>query len=202
MITQGAMMKNKLVFSLLFLLTSQLAIAGIEFKIVTQEPKPTPVQAANVFVDHARVLLIEKVYPNFVIRESTQECYVTESYGSSSSNGELSTNAFLSGLVGGVIGNKIGNEDTKGALSLIVFLVGVGAAQNQEAQSNSTQLLTRQVCESMYPTSVVSGALFYRITYVYQDQLFSYISKAKPYTDIIQVKVNVAPVDDYIVGLN
>ena len=44
--------------------------------------------------------------------------------------------------------------------------------------------------------------MFYRITYVYQNQLFSYISKAKPYSDIIRVRVNVAPIDDYIVGIN
>ena len=193
-------MKNKLVISLLFLLTSQTTFAAITFEFTTQDPTPVPVM--NEFYDNARVLMIEKVYSDYVIRESTQECYVTQSYQTTNSNGELSTNAFLSGVVGGMIGNKIGNDDTKGALSLIGFLVGVGAAQNQEATSNSTQLVSRQVCENTYPNSFVSGAMFYRITYVYQEQLFSYISKAKPYTDIIQVKVSVAPIDDYIVGIN
>jgi uncharacterized protein YcfJ len=202
MITREIKMKNKLIVSLLCLLASHSSFAGITFEFSTKESVPVQVPVMNEFSDNARVLMIEKVYSDYVIRESTQECYVTQSYQTTNSNGDLSTNAFLSGVVGGMIGNKIGNEDTKGALSLIGFLVGVGAAQNQEAASNSTQLVSRQVCENMYPTSFVSGAMFYRITYVYQEQLFSYISKAKHYTDIIQVKVSVAPIDDYIVGMN
>lgn len=191
-------MKNKLVLSLLCLLASQMAFAGISFNIITQEP----VKVMNEFFDHARVLLIEKVYPNYVIRESSQECYITEYYESTSSNGELSTNAFLSGVVGGMIGNQFGDGDGKKALTLIGFLMGVKAAQDQEAQASGVKLFSREICEQRYPQSVVSGAMYYRITYVYQDQLFSYVSKAKPYTDLIKVRVSVAPIDDYIVGIN
>ena len=191
-------MKNKLVISLLCLIVSHSAFAGITFEFVSQEPP----KVMNEFLDHARVLLIEKVYQNYVIRESSQDCYITEYYESNTPNGELSTNAFLSGVVGGMIGNQKGDGDGKKALTLIGFLMGVKAAQNQEAQANGVTLHSREVCEQRYPQSTVSGAMFYRITYVYQDQLFSYISKAKPYTDIIKVRVNVAPIDDYIVGIN
>ena len=198
MITQGIKMKNKLVISLLCLIVSHSAFAGITFEFVSQEPP----KVMNEFLDHARVLLIEKVYKNYVIRESSQDCYITEYYESNTPNGELSTNAFLSGVVGGMIGNQMGDGDGKKALTLIGFLMGVKAAQNQEAQANGVTLHSREICEQRYPQSTVSGAMFYRITYVYQDQLFSYISKAKPYTDIIKVRVNVAPIDDYIVGIN
>jgi len=192
-------MKNKLVISLLCLLVSHSAFAGISFEFVTKEE---PVKVMNEFFDHARVLLIERVYSDYVIRESSQECYITEYRESSTANGELSTNAFLTGVVGGMIGNQIGDGDGKKAATLIGFLLGVKAAQDQEAQASGATLYSREVCEQRYPQSVVSGAMFYRITYVYQDQLFSYISKAKPYTDIIKVRVNVAPIDDYIVGIN
>ncbi|MCS5591659.1 MAG: hypothetical protein NZ775_03940 [Gammaproteobacteria bacterium] len=192
-------MKNKLVISLLCLLVSHSAFAGISFEFVTKEE---PVKVMNEFFDHARVLLIERVYSDYVIRESSQECYITEYRESSTASGELSTNAFLTGVVGGMIGNQIGDGDGKKAATLIGFLLGVKAAQDQEAQASGATLYSREVCEQRYPQSVVSGAMFYRITYVYQDQLFSYISKAKPYTDIIKVRVNVAPIDDYIVGIN
>jgi len=191
-------MKNKLVISLLCLLVSHSAFAGITFEFVAKEPP----KVMNEFFDHARVLLIEKVYSDYVIRESSQECYITEYRESSTAKGELSTNAFLTGVVGGMIGNQVGDGDGKKAATLIGFLLGVKAAQDQEAQASGATLYSREVCEQRYPSSLVSGAMFYRITYVYQDQLFSYISKAKPYTDIIKVRVNVAPIDDYIVGIN
>jgi len=193
-------MKNKLIISLLCLLASHSTFAGITFEFVTEEPAPAPVM--NGFFDNARVLLIEKVYSNYVIRESSQECYITEYQQSSTPSGELSTNAFLSGVVGGMIGNQVGDGDGQKAATLIGFLLGVKAAQDQEAQASGATLYSREICEQRYPQSAVSGAMFYRITYVYQDQLFSYISKAKPYTDIIKVRVNVAPIDDYIVGIN
>jgi len=193
-------MKNKLIISLLCLLASHSTFAGITFEFVTEEPAPAPVM--NGFFDNARVLLIEKVYSNYVIRESSQECYITEYQQSSTPSGELSTNAFLSGVVGGMIGNQVGDGDGQKAATLIGFLLGVKAAQDQEAQVSGATLYSREICEQRYPQSAVSGAMFYRITYVYQDQLFSYISKAKPYTDIIKVRVNVAPIDDYIVGIN
>jgi len=193
-------MKNKLIISLLCLLASHSTFAGITFEFVTEEPAPAPVM--NGFFDNARVLLIEKVYSNYVIRESSQEFYITEYQQSSTPSGELSTNAFLSGVVGGMIGNQVGDGDGQKAATLIGFLLGVKAAQDQEAQASGATLYSREICEQRYPQSAVSGAMFYRITYVYQDQLFSYISKAKPYTDIIKVRVNVAPIDDYIVGIN
>jgi uncharacterized protein YcfJ len=195
-------MKNKLIISLLCLLASHSTFAGITFEFVTEEPAPAPVPVMNGFFDNARVLLIEKVYSNYVIRESSQECYITEYQQSSTPSGELSTNAFLSGVVGGMIGNQVGDGDGQKAATLIGFLLGVKAAQDQEAQASGATLYSREICEQRYPQSAVSGAMFYRITYVYQDQLFSYISKAKPYTDIIKVRVNVAPIDDYIVGIN
>lgn len=195
-------MKNKLIISLLCLLASHSTFAGITFEFVTEEPAPAPVPVMNGFFDNARVLLIEKVYSNYVIRESSQECYITEYQQSSTPSGELSTNAFLSGVVGGMIGNQVGDGDGQKAATLIGFLLGVKAAQDQEAQVSGATLYSREICEQRYPQSAVSGAMFYRITYVYQDQLFSYISKAKPYTDIIKVRVNVAPIDDYIVGIN
>jgi uncharacterized protein YcfJ len=197
-------MKNKLIISLLCLLASHSTFAGITFEFVTEEPAPAPAPAPvmNGFFDNARVLLIEKVYSNYVIRESSQECYITEYQQSSTPSGELSTNAFLSGVVGGMIGNQVGDGDGQKAATLIGFLLGVKAAQDQEAQASGATLYSREICEQRYPQSAVSGAMFYRITYVYQDQLFSYISKAKPYTDIIKVRVNVAPIDDYIVGIN
>jgi len=195
-------MKNKLIISLLCLLASHSTFAGITFEFVTEEPTPAPAPVMNGFFDNARVLLIEKVYSNYVIRESSQECYITEYQQSSTPSGELSTNAFLSGVVGGMIGNQVGDGDGQKAATLIGFLLGVKAAQDQEAQASGATLYSREICEQRYPQSAVSGAMFYRITYVYQDQLFSYISKAKPYTDIIKVRVNVAPIDDYIVGIN
>ncbi|GEM_PF-466638 len=195
-------MKNKLIISLLCLLASHSTFAGITFEFVTEEPAPAPAPVMNGFFDNARVLLIEKVYSNYVIRESSQECYITEYQQSSTPSGELSTNAFLSGVVGGMIGNQVGDGDGQKAATLIGFLLGVKAAQDQEAQASGATLYSREICEQRYPQSAVSGAMFYRITYVYQDQLFSYISKAKPYTDIIKVRVNVAPIDDYIVGIN
>ena len=195
-------MKNKLIISLLCLLASHSTFAGITFEFVTEEPTPAPAPVMNGFFDNARVLLIEKVYSNYVIRESSQECYITEYQQSSTPSGELSTNAFLSGVVGGMIGNQVGDGDGQKAATLIGFLLGVKAAQDQEAQASGATLYSREICEQRYPQSAVSGAMFYRITYVYQDQLFSYISKAKPYTDIINVRVNVAPIDDYIVGIN
>ena len=60
-------MKNKLFILMLFLLLSKIAFAGTTFEFVTKEEP----RAMSAFLDNARVLLIEKVYPNYVIRESS-----------------------------------------------------------------------------------------------------------------------------------
>ena len=102
----------------LFILTSQLSFAGS-------------------FVDSATVTSVEKVYKNYRVDEPYQECYIQETVQQNTGDGSA-TNELFGAVLGGAIGNKLGDGDGKDAMTLFGALMGASIANDAEKKANTT----------------------------------------------------------------
>lgn len=152
----------------------------------------TSLSFAGSYTDMATVVSVDKVYREHTIREPYQDCYIKEFY-QGDSDGSI-TNEIMGGLLGGLVGNQFGGGDGKDAMTIAGALLGASLARDDElAQATTGKVISREVCETKYRITSKKGLSHYRVKYEYDGRTFTFISKNKPITDMIKVRVNISP---------
>ena len=165
-------LKSLLIMS--FILSSQLTFAGS-------------------FVDSATVTSVEKVFKQYRVDEPYQECYIKESVQSGGDGS--ATNELMGAVLGGAIGNKLGDGDGKDAMTIFGAFLGASLANDAEkaaAQANGTGNVVRQeVCENKVRQVIEKRLSHYRVTVDYDGREVSFSTNKRPYDDVIKVEVSV-----------
>ena len=160
-----------------FFITSQLAFAGS-------------------FVDSATVTSVEKVYKQYMVDETYQDCYIKETVQNGSGDGSA-TNELFGAVLGGAIGNKLGKGDGNDAMTLFGALMGASIANDMEKTNSTGQVVVSQeVCENKVRQRIEKRLSHYLIHVDYDDNDVSFTSKKRPYDDVIKVKVTISSLDD------
>ena len=154
----------------LFLLTAQLSFAGS-------------------FVDSATVVSVEKIYKQYRVDEPYQECYIQETV----QNGDGSaTNELFGAVLGGAIGNKLGDGDGKDAMTLFGALMGASIANDVEkANSTGKKIISQEVCETKVRQVIEKRLSHYLVTVDYDGRDVSFKSNRRPSKDVIKVEVTI-----------
>ena len=159
-----------------FFITSQLAFAGS-------------------FVDSATVTSVEKVYKQYRVDEPYQDCYIKETLQQSGDGS--ATNELFGAVIGGAIGNKFGEGDGKDAMTLFGALMGASIANDAEkANSTGQVVVSQEVCENKVRQKIEKRLSHYKIYVEYDGREVSFMSKKRPYDDVIKVKVTISSLDD------
>ncbi len=159
-----------------FFITSQLTLAGS-------------------FVDSATVTSVDKVYKQYRVDEPYQDCYIKETLQQSGDGS--ATNEIIGAILGGAIGNKLGEGDGKEAMTLAGIFLGASIANDSEkANSTGQVVVSQEVCETKVKTSIVKKLSHYLVNISYEDRDLSFTSKRRPYDDVIKVKVTVDLLDE------
>ena len=147
---------------------------------------------AGSYSDTANVVSVDKIYRDHTIREPYQDCYIKEFY-QSEGDGSM-TNEIVGGILGGLIGNQFGDGDGKKAATVAGTLLGASLAHDDELNNaKSGEVVTREVCETKYRISSKKRLSHYRVVYEYDGRQFTYTTKNKPYSNTIQIQVEVSP---------
>tara|TARA_B100000795_G_scaffold89161_1_gene64893 strand:+ start:161 stop:673 length:513 start_codon:yes stop_codon:yes gene_type:complete len=154
----------------LFILASQLSFAGS-------------------FVDSATVTSVEKVYKQYRVDEPYQDCYIQETI----QNGDGSaTNELFGAVLGGAIGNKLGDGDGKDAMTLFGALMGASIANDVEkANSTGKKVIRQEVCETKTRQVLEKRLSHYLVTVDYAGRDVSFKSSRRPSKDVIKIEVTV-----------
>jgi len=154
-----------------FFITSQLAFAGS-------------------FIDSATVISVEKVYKQYRVDEPYQDCYIKETL----QNGDGSaTNEIMGAILGGAIGNQLGEGDGKDAMTLAGIFLGASIANDAEkAAAKGTQtVVSQEVCENKVRQVIEKRLSHYKVTVDYDGREVSFSTKKRPYDDVIKVEVTI-----------
>jgi uncharacterized protein YcfJ len=148
--------------------------------------------SAGSFTDQADIISVNKIYKDQVIREPYDECYIEETY---QGDGDGSaTNEIVGGIFGGIIGNQFGDGDGKDIMTLAGTILGASLAHDEEvANSETGNIISKEVCERKYRTVTERRLSHYRVEYFYQGRTFTYNTKSRPSSNTITVKVKVTP---------
>ena len=167
-------LKSSIVFS--FFIATQLAFAGS-------------------FIDSATVTSVEKVYKQYSVQEPYQDCYIKETL---QNNGDGSaTNEIVGAILGGAIGNKLGDGDGKDVMTLAGIFLGASLANDAEkANSTGQVVVSQEVCENKVRQKIEQRLSHYKVNVEYEGRDLSFTSKKRPYDDVIKVKVTVVGLDD------
>ena len=152
----------------------------------------TQLVMAGSYVDYATVISVEKVYKQYRTEEPYQECYIKETLQNTGDGS--ATNEIIGAILGGAIGNKLGEGqgDGKDALTLAGIFLGASLANDAEkANSTGQVVVSQEVCETKVKTSFVKKLSHYLVHIDYEGRDLSFTSKKRPYDDIIKVKVTV-----------
>ena len=154
----------------LFLLTSQFSLAGS-------------------YIDSAQVISVEKVYKQYRVDEPYQECYIQETV----QNGDGSaTNELFGAVLGGAIGNKLGDGDGKDAMTLFGALMGASIANDVEkANSTGKKIISQEVCETKVRQVIEKRLSHYLVTVDYAGRDVSFKSNRRPSSEVIKIEVTV-----------
>ena len=154
----------------LFLLTSQFSLAGS-------------------YIDSAQVISVEKVYKQYRVDEPYQECYIQETV----QNGDGSaTNELFGAVLGGAIGNKLGDGDGKDAMTLFGALMGASIANDVEkANSTGKKIISQEVCETKVRQVIEKRLSHYLVTVDYAGRDVSFKSNRRPSSDVTKIEVTV-----------
>ena len=159
----------------LFLLTAQLSFAGS-------------------FVDSATVVSVEKIYKQYRVDEPYQECYIKETVQSGDGS---ATNELFGAVLGGAIGNKLGDGDGKDAMTLFGALMGASIANDVEkANSTGKKTISQEVCETKVRQVIEKRLSHYLVTVDYEGRDVSFKSKRRPSKDVIKVEVTIEGLGD------
>ena len=157
----------------------------------------TQLAIADSFIDYATVTSVEKVYKQYRTEEPYQECYIQETLQNAGDGS--ATNEIVGAILGGAIGNKIGENSSdsgKNVLTLAGIVLGASMANDAEkANSTGQVMVSQEVCETKVKTSIVKKLSHYLVHINYEGRDLSFTSKKRPYDDIIKVKVTVDSLD-------
>jgi uncharacterized protein YcfJ len=157
----------------------------------------TQLAIAGSFTDYATVTSVEKVYKQYRTEEPYQECYIQETLQNAGDGS--ATNEIFGAILGGAIGNKIGENSSdsgKDVLTLAGIVLGASMANDAEkANSTGQVMVSQEVCETKVKTSIVKKLSHYLVHINYEGRDLSFTSKKRPYDDIIKVKVTVDSLD-------
>ena len=163
----GNILKSLLI--MLFILASQLTFAGS-------------------FVDSATVTSVEKVFKQYRVDEPYQECYIKETVQSGDGS---ATNELMGAVLGGAIGNKLGDGDGKDAMTIFGAFLGASLANDAEKANGTGTVVSQEVCENKVRQVIEKRLSHYRVTVDYDGREVSFSSKKRPYDDVIKVEVSV-----------
>ena len=165
------------------------SIVVISFFIASQ------LSFAGSFVDSATVISVEKVYKLFRFDEPYQECYIKETLQQSGDGS--ATNELFGAILGGAIGNKLGDGDGKDAMTLFGALMGASIANDAEkANSTGQVIVSQEVCENKVRQKIEKRLSHYKINVEYEGRELSFTSKKRPFDVVIKVKVTITELDD------
>ena len=167
-------MKSLIVLPLL--LTTQFALAGS-------------------FTDYATVTSVEKVYKQYRVEKPVQECYIKETLQNQGDGS--ATNEIVGAILGGAIGNKLGEGDGKDVMTLAGIVLGASLANDAEKEKSTGQVVVSQeVCETKVRTSFEQRLDHYLVHIVYEGHELTYATKKRPFDDVIKVRVTVTGLED------
>ena len=143
---------------------------------------------AGSFVDSATVTSVEKVYKQYRVDEPYQECYIKETVQSGDGS---ATNELMGAVLGGAIGNKLGDGDGKDAMTIFGAFLGASLANDAEKANGTGTVVSQEVCENKVRQVIEKRLSHYRVTVDYDGREVSFSSKKRPYDDVIKVEVSV-----------
>ena len=150
---------------------------------------------AGSYTDYANVTAVEKVYKQYRTEEPYQECYIQETLQNAGDGS--ATNEIIGAILGGAIGNKLGEGDGKEVMTLAGIVLGASMANDAEkANSTGQVVVSQEVCETKVKTSIERRLSHYLINISYVGRDLSFTSKRRPYDDVIKVKVTVSSLDE------
>ena len=155
----------------------------------------TQIALAGSYTDYATVTSVEKVYKQYMTEEPYQECYIKETLQNTGDGS--ATNEIMGAILGGAIGNKLGEGDGKEVMTLAGIVLGASMANDAEkAKSTGQVVVSQEVCETKVKKSIQKRLSHYLINISYEGRDLSFTSKRRPYDDVIKVKVTVSSLDD------
>ena len=155
----------------------------------------TQLAMAGSYTDYATVTSVEKVYKQYRTEEPYQECYIKETLQNAGDGS--ATNEIIGAILGGAIGNKLGEGDGKEVMTLAGIVLGASMANDAEkANSTGQVVVSQEVCETKVKKSIERRLSHYLINISYEGRDLSFTSKRRPYDDVIKVKVTVSSIDE------
>ena len=142
---------------------------------------------AGSYSSEAPIVSVERIYQDRFIKEPYQECYIKEFYQNNNAMSPLG-----GAIVGGLIGNSLSSKKKKKKQAAIVGAL-LGASMAQNAQSNSGNIVRKEVCETKYRRVTASRLAHYLIKYDFNGQIFSYTTQYKPTSETVKVQIQVSP---------
>ena len=143
---------------------------------------------AGSFVDSATVTSVEKVFKQYRVDEPYQECYIKETVQSGDGS---ATNELMGAVLGGAIGNKLGDGDGKDAMTIFGAFLGASLANDAEKANGTGTVVSQEVCDNKVRQVIEKRLSHYRVTVDYDGREVSFSSKKRPYDDVIKVEVSV-----------
>jgi len=155
----------------------------------------TQLSMAGSFTDYATVTSVEKVYKQYMTEEPYQECYIKETLQNQGDGS--ATNEIMGAILGGAIGNQLGDGDGKEVMTLAGIVLGASMANDAEkANSTGQVVVSQEVCETKVKKSIEKRLSHYLVHIDYEGRDLSFTSKKRPYDDVIKVKVTVGSLDE------
>ena len=147
---------------------------------------------AGSFIDSATVNSVEKVYKQYRVDEPYQECYIQETIQSGDGS---ATNELMGAVLGGAIGNKLGDGDGKDAMTIFGAFLGASLANDAEkiaAEKNGSGTVVRkEVCENKVRQVIEKRLSHYKVTVDYNGREVSFSTNKRPIDDVIKVEVTI-----------
>jgi len=140
---------------------------------------------ASSYSSEASIISVERIYQDRFIKEPYQECYIKEFYQNNNAVTPLG-----GAIIGGLIGSSLKKKKKKKA-AFVGALLGASLAQN--AQSNSGNIIRKEVCETKYRRVTASRLAHYLVKYEFNGQIFSYTTQHKPSSETVKVQIQVSP---------
>ncbi len=156
----------------------------------------TQLVIAGSYTDYATVTAVEKVYKQYRTEEPYRECYIQETLQNAGDGS--ATNEIIGAILGGAIGNKLAEDSSdtgKDVMTLAGIVLGASLAHDDEVANSSGEqvLVSQEVCETKVKTSIEQRLSHYSVHIVYEGHELSYTTKARPFDDVVKVRVTVTP---------
>ena len=101
----------------------------------------------------------------------------------------------MGAVLGGAIGNKLGDGDGKDAMTIFGAFLGASLANDAEklaAQKNGVgKVISQEVCENKIRQVIEKRLSHYSVIVDYDGREVSFSTKKRPINDVIKVEVSV-----------